>query len=165
MPNSIKYLLFTLLGVVLTLGIATIPYLKGNIFGNHPLKTYEQDFEKMAHAGDIESVKVITNKNIVEITLSEEAFKKQQYKDLFDSKQNGKAHYFLNITSPETFKEDFDKLQSDLSAKNRIKYDIGQEADYNRIIFTWGITLIYIIIGLLLIVPIYILIFKLIKRL
>ena len=115
------------------------------------IKTYEQDFDKMARAGDIESVKVITNKNIVELTLTQEALKKDKYsnelkkKNPFGAIVEKPPHYFLNITSPETFKEDFDKLQAELSADNRIKYDVGQEADFSGVIFTWGFLILILV--------------------
>ncbi len=115
------------------------------------IKTYEQDFDKMARAGDIESVKVITNKNIVELTLTEEAIKKDKYatelkqKNPFGAIVEKAPHYYLNITSPESFKEDFDKLQADLPADKRIKYDVGQEADFSGVIFTWGFLILILV--------------------
>lgn len=108
------------------------------------IKTYEQDFDKMARAGDVESVKVVTNKNIVEITLTKEALKKEKYatelkqQNPFGAVIEKAPHYFLNITTAESFKEDFDKLQADLPADKRIKYDVGQDADFSGIILTWG---------------------------
>lgn len=115
------------------------------------IKTYEQDFDKMARAGDIESVKVITNKNIVELTLNSEALKKEKYeselkqKNPFGAIVEKAPHYYLNITSPESFKEDFDKLQADLPADKRIKYDVGQEADFSGVIFTWGFLILILV--------------------
>jgi len=115
------------------------------------IKTYEQDFDKMARAGDIESVKVITNKNIVELTLNQEALKKEKYeselkqKNPFGAIVEKAPHYYLNITSPESFKEDFDKLQADLPADKRIKYDVGQEADFSGVVFTWGFLILILV--------------------
>ncbi|WP_338762507.1 ATP-dependent zinc metalloprotease FtsH [Bernardetia sp. ABR2-2B] len=115
------------------------------------VKTYEQDFDKMARAGDIESVKLITNKNIVELTLTEEALKKDKYanelkkKNPFGAIVDKPPHYFLNITSGESFKEDFDKLQADLPANKRIKYDVGQDADFSGLIFTWGFLILILV--------------------
>ncbi len=115
------------------------------------IKTYEQDFDKMARAGDIESVKLITNKNIVELTLTEEALKKEKYsnelkqKNPFGAIVEKPPHYFLNITSGESFKEDFDKLQADLPADKRIKYDVGQEADFSGVLFTWGFLILILV--------------------
>jgi cell division protease FtsH len=115
------------------------------------IKTYEQEFDKMARAGDIEGVKLITNKNIVEITLTSEALKKAKYADELKQKNPFGAivekppHYFLNITSGESFKEDFDKLQTQLPADKRIKYDVGQEADFSGVIFTWGFLILILV--------------------
>ena len=115
------------------------------------VKTYEQEFDKMARAGDIESVKLITNKNIVNITLTEEALKKDKYaielkqKNPFGAIIEKPPHYFLNITSGESFKEDFDKLQAELPADKRIKYDVGQDADFSGVIFTWGFLILILV--------------------
>ncbi len=115
------------------------------------IKTYEQEFDKMARAGDIESVKLITNKNIVELTLTEEALKKDKYanelkqKNPFGAIVEKPPHYFMNITSGESFKEDFDKLQADLPADKRIKYDVGQEADFSGVLFTWGFLILILV--------------------
>ena len=115
------------------------------------IKTYEQEFDKMARAGDIESVKLITNKNIVELTLTEEALKKEKYanelkqKNPFGAIVEKPPHYFMNITSGESFKEDFDKLQADLPADKRIKYDVGQEADFSGVLFTWGFLILILV--------------------
>ncbi len=115
------------------------------------IKTYEQDFDKMARAGDIESVKLITNKNIVEVTLTKEALKKEKYanelkqKNPFGAIVEKSPHYYLNITSGESFKEDFDKLQTDLPADKRIKYDVGQDADFSGVIFTWGFLILILV--------------------
>ena len=163
MPNSIKYLLFTLLGLVLIIGIISIPYLKRTIFEDMPIKTSIEEFEKMAYNGDVERVRI--DRSIVEITLTDEALQKQPYQKLFEDKQEAKAHYFFTITRPESFQDAFfNSLQANLPPKKRIKYDIGQDADVSEVIWNWGGILIIILIGLLLIVPIYLLIFKLIKR-
>ncbi len=115
------------------------------------IKTYEQEFDKMARAGDIESVKLITNKNIVELTLTEKALKKEKYinelkqQNPFGAIIEKPPHYFLNITSGESFKEDFDKLQADLPADKRITYDVGQDTDFSGVIFTWGFLILILV--------------------
>lgn len=165
MPNIIKYLLFVLLGVVLTLGVFILPKLYKAALGDDPKETYQQDFIEMALAGDIRRVHVITNRNIVKITLSETALQKEDYKEIFGEDTNRASHYFMNIASIDSFERDFSEIQSQLSDETKISYDVGQKIDFSGVIFTWGSMLVVFIIGLLMIIPIYMLIFKLIKRL
>ena len=165
MPNIIKYLLCVLLGVVLTLGVFILPMLSKAIFRDDLKKISQQDFTEMAFTGDIERIKVIANKNIVEMTLSETALQKEKYKKIFGEDTNSSSHYFMLIASIESFERDFNEIQSQLSDETKINYDVGQETDFKQFIFTWGSMLIVFIIGLLMIIPIYMLIFKLIKRL
>ncbi|WP_291727464.1 ATP-dependent zinc metalloprotease FtsH [Bernardetia sp.] len=116
------------------------------------VKTYKEDFEKMALAGEVKAVKVVVGAtNSVEVTLTEEALKKEKYvaelkkKNPFGAIIEKPPHYFFNIGSIENFEKDFDNIQSKLAADKKIKYDVGQSTDFSGVIFTWGFLILILV--------------------
>ena len=105
-------------------------------------KEIKQDaFEDMYLSHDVKKVVLVINENIVEVTLKEEALKNAKYKD-FVSQQSpligqGPQTYF-KIISPESFKEDFQKLETKVPKEDRLDYEIDRRSDFSGFLINWG---------------------------
>ncbi len=86
----------------------------------------EHRLEKMMLAGDVKEVVLVVNKNLVEVSLTPEAMKKEPY--LSESKQYS---YFLATRTPiyvfrtpslKIFNENFKAIEQKIVPKKRIGY-------------------------------------------
>ncbi len=99
-------------------------------------------FEEMYLSHDVEKVMLVINENIVEITLKDEALKNDKYKDLvaqqspFSVSQG--PHAYFKIISPESFKEDFQKLEAKVPKEYRVDYEIDRRSDFSGFLINWG---------------------------
>jgi len=100
-------------------------------------------FEDMYTKHDVEKVVLVMDENIVEVTLKEEALKNSSYKDLV-SQQSPFAltqgpHCYFKIISPESFKEDFVKLEAKVKPEYRIDYEIDRRTNFSAFLVNWGL--------------------------
>src|SRR5690606_25438502 len=88
----------------------------------------QKKFEKMVADKDVSYVTIV-NDNLVEVTLTEEALKKEEYQTI--NKDNNYlgprsgAHYQIQVTSAETFKNDLAEMQKDVPDSEKIEYKIA----------------------------------------
>lgn len=109
-------------------------------------------FEKMVRANDVESVVLVKNLDVIEVTLKEEALINTKYKLELDQEKsflnNGSGpHYKFQIVSVEKFARDFEELKSELPKEEQFDYGIVERSDYTNIIFNWGF-LVLMIVGI-----------------
>jgi AFG3 family protein len=100
------------------------------------------DFEKLLVAGDVKKVVLISNQDLVEITLTQDALNKpenqqhMQDRRMFTASQG--PHYRLKISSDEVFERSFREFESKLPPEQRIGYDVDERSDLTSLITSWG---------------------------
>ncbi|TDG94957.1 ATP-dependent zinc metalloprotease FtsH [Cardinium endosymbiont of Culicoides punctatus] len=86
----------------------------------------EKRFEKMMLEQDVKSITLITNQHLVEVTIKDDALKKESYqKELAGRPAWKKSHRFIyafRIPSFEIFDKNFKELEAKLSPEDRIGY-------------------------------------------
>ena len=102
----------------------------------------ERRFEQMLLSSDVEEVVLITNQNIVEVTLKEEALSNSKYiMELEESNPfslNQGPHYTFKITTPEIFDKKFELVEARLPEEQRLGYVVKERSDITSFIFQWG---------------------------
>ena len=115
-PTTPKFNIYWLYGAII------FALLSMSIFGGSDSwqtlsKTNISNFEKYLNAGDVTEVIIIRNKNSVRVTLSPEALKKSDHKNVISKnilgQENTKGpHYQFEVGSLELFEEKLEKARS-----------------------------------------------------
>lgn len=98
--------------------------------------------KEMLDSGDVKEI-VVYNQELVEITLTKEAFKQDRYKKYFRENQaqyipEEGPHFQSRVTKGEFIVEKLEKWQEDYPESKRIYPMMKQRRDYQSMIFTWG---------------------------
>lgn len=105
-------------------------------------------FEQMLLSNDVAKVVLIKNRDVVEVTLKEEALSNAKYAKELDSRgplsSTGGPHYKFRIADPKTFDDDFDKASSQLAKENRLGYEIEERSDFTSMFFNFGFIILMI---------------------
>lgn len=105
----------------------------------------QRRFEDMMLSHDIKDVTIV-NEKIVEVTLKEEALQNKKYRDELSERGpfpvTQGPHYKFQIISPESFKQDFDRINKSIPKNEQIGYKIEQRQDFMQWLFSWGFFLI-----------------------
>lgn len=111
--------------------------------------TDQKRFEKMMSSKEVEKVTIVNDKT-VEITLKPEALKLDKYKTV--SKENpyfggeSPSHYQFQVTSAETFKKDFEKMQEGVPNDDKVPMLVDTRNDWTSFLGTWGFFIIMILV-------------------
>ncbi len=132
-------LILTLLGILYFNSFYTTTKLK------------EYKFEKLLKEGQVKSVNLILNKNLVEITIKDrflnEPFHKEHLEKLASSsKLVTGPHYILKIPSAQVFNDNFKEIQKSIPEDLRIGYETSERFDLASIIINWGGLIVTILI-------------------
>lgn len=125
--------------IVLLLLVFGITYITKT---NSAQEITQRRFEEMYLSHDIKDVNIIVNERIVEVTLRPEALSNDKYKDLTSQRPvaySSAPHCQFKIISPETFKADFEKLESKVPKDERIGYRIDPRTDLSGPLVNWGL--------------------------
>lgn len=106
------------------------------------IKVNQKRFEEMMLSYDVKSVSIIETEKIAEITIKDEALKNKKYREELSSRGpfplvNG-PHYYFNIISSETFKQDFERLNKKIPNDKQIGWDIDKQENFVNWLFSWG---------------------------
>lgn len=109
-------------------------------------------FSDMVASNDVKRVTFVKNEDLVEVTLKEAALKNAKYEKDFKSNtyfvNNVKGpHYRFTVESSETFKNDYDKLISQLPVNDRPSYDVENRENFMGFFFNYAL-IIGMIFGL-----------------
>ncbi|MGD1840858.1 MAG: ATP-dependent zinc metalloprotease FtsH [Thermonemataceae bacterium] len=127
---------------------------------NNAAEINYQQFKEMVMAGDVTEIVLISNEDIVEVTLKQQAIEEAKYEKLLPQRSpltsfNG-PHFQFRVASTEKFDENFRELEAALREKAKeqgsndyksIGYRIEKRSDFTNIIFNWGF-LFLMILGL-----------------
>lgn len=137
-PNSEGSNVQTYLIIGLMIFFAIIVYLTRSV---STLEITSKRFEDMMVSHDVKDVVIVNEKN-VEITLKEEALQNKKYRDELSERGpfplTQGPHYRFQIISPESFKQDFDRINKSLPREHQVGYKIEQRQDFMQWLFSWG---------------------------
>ncbi|MBV6646606.1 MAG: AAA family ATPase, partial [Cyclobacteriaceae bacterium] len=116
---------------------------------NSAVTITDRRFEQMVLSNDVEKVVLIKNKDLVEVTLKEEALQNTKYKiELEQSnpfQNEGGPHYQFQILSKDNFDDDFDRIMEKLPEEQRFSYKITERSDFSDIFFSYGFFIVLIL--------------------
>ncbi|WP_221393350.1 ATP-dependent zinc metalloprotease FtsH [Dyadobacter sp. NIV53] len=112
-------------------------------------ETTQKRFEKMMADKEVARVTIVNDKS-VEITLKPEVLKEDKYKVI--TKENNyfggesASHYQFQVTSAETFKKDFDKMQEGIPDGDKAELVVDTRNDWTSFLGTWGFFIVMILV-------------------
>jgi cell division protease FtsH len=130
---------FPVWGIVIL--IATVIAYTFFTKGNNAQKITPKRFEEMVMSNDVSKVLIIKNKDIVEVTLKQEALQNTKYKlELENSTGTGSTgpHYFFKIIDATTFLGDLEEINQRLPEDDKIYYDSEERQDLSDIFVSYG---------------------------
>ncbi len=99
-------------------------------------------FKEMMLSNDVQEVVLIKNRDLVEVTLKDEALKNEKYKRELEDRGpfslNNGPHYSFQVPSVETFDREFKEIENQLSESDRIGYKIDSRSDFTSYLLNWG---------------------------
>jgi cell division protease FtsH len=102
----------------------------------------EHRFETLMLNKDVKQVMLITNQNLVEVTLKEEAFLKEPYKSELENRfsfyMEQAPHYTFKIPSSKIFNDNFKEIEAKLPLEDRIGYVSKERTDFIAIILNFS---------------------------
>jgi len=140
-PNLQLWVILLLVGVIFI-----IAYIANNTSVED---ISPRTFWNMAEEGEIKKVTVIKNKDQVEVTLTQDALNKSEYKDLRENVFAAETgpHFQLNIINAEEFQNKLDEKNDQLADQGKqIEYDIDERSDFGGLFATWGFLLLILFI-------------------
>lgn len=132
-PNSQSWAIITLLIVIL-----------GTIYFNRMNSTIsisEHRFETMILNDEVKEVALITNKNLVEVTLKPEALEKEPYKSELGKRSYLAATspvYTFIVPSAEVFNSNFKAIEAKIKPDKRMGYITKERYDLTSLLTNWG---------------------------
>ena len=109
----------------------------------------QRRFEDMLTVGDVREVTVVSNRNTVEVSLTENALGKEPYRG--ELNRNGavlnRTHYRFKIIGSEFFERDFKETQRNLAAASRVAYRTEYRSTLGGFGLTWGV--VWVLTGVL----------------
>ncbi len=112
------------------------------------IKISDRRFEQMMLSNDIQRVVLIKNKDLVEVTLKEEALQNTKYKIELENSNpfnNVKGpHYKFKIVDTKIFDDDFNRVVEQLPQEQRIGYEVEERSDFTDFLFSYGIFFLFI---------------------
>ncbi len=113
-----------------------------------PVEIDQQKFGLMLAGGDVQSVAAVNN-NEVDVTLTPTAAKKAEYQQLLLRRTpfgvSSGSQFYFQVVSAEEFKKDFEVLQKDVPAAQRLPLKIATRQGYGDFISTWGFMILLLV--------------------
>ncbi len=103
----------------------------------------QKRFEEMLQDGDVRQVTLVSNQNLVEVTLKSEALQQPEYRNELEEKNpfsiSTGPHYKLKIANPEIFDRRFEEAQENVAEEDRIGYQVEERSDITSFLINWGV--------------------------
>jgi len=136
-PQKPNYQVWIILGLIIV--IFSVTYFNKN---NAAITISEKRFEQMLLNRNVKEVVLVTNQNVVEVTLKEEAVDDPKYRSELEDRgpfaMSQGPHYKFKVTTPEIFDKNFEEVESNLPEDQRIGYKVEERSDITSFIFQWG---------------------------
>src|SRR5690606_16612723 len=125
--------------------LATVAVIFGVMYFTQSSQLKEKDqetFYQMVRNGDVKKVVLVPNRKYVEVTLTNDAVNKPEYKSELDQSfgvtTNG-PHYMVKVVDAGNFDQEFRKLRDTLPAdQNRPEYRHDEREEYFGLFLQWG---------------------------
>lgn len=142
-PGRSNYQMWVI--IILISSIIGFTYFSNN---SSAIKISDRRFEEMVLSNDVQRVVLIKNKDLVEVTLKQEALQNTKYKIELEksnpfNNENG-PHYQFNIVDTKIFVDDFRRIVEQLPQEQRIGYETDERSDFTDFMFTYGIFFLFI---------------------
>ena len=105
---------------------------------NAAITITERRFEEMLLSNDVEKVILIKNKDIVEVTLKQEALQNSKYIELKDNRSSNGPHYKFKIVDAKIFNDNFNRIQEKIPEDRQINYEPEERQGLDDIFFNYG---------------------------
>lgn len=105
------------------------------------IKITDKRFEQMVLSNDVSRVVLIKNKDIVEITLKQEALQNTKYKIELENNSfvtNTGPHYFFKIIDANTFGDKLKEINDQLPDDQQISAEIEDRQDFSDFLLSYG---------------------------
>ncbi|MDH5608076.1 MAG: ATP-dependent zinc metalloprotease FtsH [Cyclobacteriaceae bacterium] len=137
-PGRNNYQMWVLIVIIAT--IFGYTYLSKS---NTAIEISDRKFEQMMMSNDVKRVVIIKNKDIVEVTLKEEALQNSKYKLQLENQPFATSpitgpHFYFKILDSNIFNEDFKRINSKLPEEQKIGLEVDEKSDFSDFIFTYG---------------------------
>ncbi|GMQ24944.1 ATP-dependent zinc metalloprotease FtsH [Algoriphagus sp. oki45] len=136
-PQKPNFQLYLIIAAVLVLLGLTWIQQRGVV-----IDITQKRFEDMYLAGDVSKVVIVRNMNRVDVTLNPSALQNAKYKTELESNSTffnpSGPHYSLNVTTPDKFQEDFEKLQERVPEDQRIPFEVKVEENWTNWFSSFG---------------------------
>ncbi|MAJ51757.1 MAG: peptidase M41 [Flammeovirgaceae bacterium] len=105
---------------------------------NAAITITERDFEEMLLSNDVEKVVLIKNKDIVEVTLKQDALQNSKYIELKKNRQSNGPHYKFKIVDAKIFNDNFNRIQEKIPEDRQINYEPEERQGLDDLFFNYG---------------------------
>ena len=105
---------------------------------NAAITITERRFEEMLLSNDVEKVILIKNKDVVEVTLKQEALQNSKYIELKDNRFSNGPHYKFKIVDAKIFNDNFNRIQEKIPEDRQINYEPEERQGLDDIFFNYG---------------------------
>ena len=135
--------------------IAGLIYLAGR---DLTIEITQRQFEQMLREGEIQEVILVSNENLVEVTLDNEALQKPDYwNELVERNPfalSSGPQYHLIITNPDVFDASFFEAQRGLPKSEWVGYQVEERSGLGSLLLNWGF--LFLLCALIFGTPIFI---------
>ena len=125
---------------IISLPVLLILYLFVFDYNSALVNIDQKKFENIVLNGDAKKIILVTNKNVVEVSLTDEALRKKEYLDAFPHVKfinKNEPQFSLRIPSAEIFNLNFRDLQSLMPAGKKVYYDSIERMSISDNIWNW----------------------------
>ena len=105
---------------------------------NAAITITERRFEEMLLSNDVEKVILIKNKDIVEVTLKQDALQNSKYIELEENRLTNGPHYKFKIVDAKIFNDNFNRIQEKIPEERQINYEIEERQGLDDLFFNYG---------------------------
>jgi AFG3 family protein len=108
---------------------------------NSAVQITKKRFEQMALSNDVSRVVLIKNKDLVEVTLKQEALQNTKYKIELENSNfvtNTGPHYYFKIIDAQTFGETVKEINDQLPEENQISVEPEERQDFSDFLLSYG---------------------------
>ena len=81
---------------------------------------------------------LIKNKDIVEVTLKQDALQNSKYIELEENRLTNGPHYKFKIVDAKIFNDNFNRIQEKISEERQINYEIEERQGLDDLFFNYG---------------------------
>ncbi len=109
-------------------------------------------FEEMYKDGEVKSITIVTNQNIVEVWVTDEIVESGKYSNI-KSNENAwsfsspSPHFIIKISDPDAFADKLNALNEQLAdGGNKPPYKFVDRPSFTQIFFNWGFLIVIVVV-------------------